>query len=78
MNSLGGKLLVPQHESFLLLNEDLEFILSIWNLILTVLVGHQLVIDVVDLKLDLLHPEHTLDTWLSVETQADIDAFHII
>ena len=52
--------------------------MSIWNLILTVLVGHQLVIDVVDLKLDLLHPEYTLDTGLGVETQTDIDALHII
>lgn len=52
--------------------------MSIWNLILTVLVCHQLIIDVVDLKLDLLHPEHTLDTGLGVETQADIDALHII
>lgn len=78
MNSLGGELLVPQYESFLLLNKDLEFILSIWNLILTVLIGDQLIIDVIDFKLDLLHPKHTLDTWLSVETQANIDALHII
>jgi hypothetical protein len=78
MDSLCGELLVSELESLLLLHQHFELILLIRDIGLTILGRKKLIIDVIDFKLYLLHPEHALNTWLGVKTQAHIDALHII
>jgi hypothetical protein len=78
MDFLLHKLLVPGLKSLLLLIQIFESVLLVRDLTLAVLVGHQFVINSVDIKLNLLHPKNALDTRLCVDTKTNINALHIV
>ena len=64
--------------SFLLFKKVFQLILLVRDLTLFVLARKQHVVYMVNFKLDFLHPEYTLDTWLGVEAEAYIQALHIV
>ena len=75
---LLSQLLVPLSEPIQFLLQGLHLLQFVLGLVLFVHPGHYVVVNVVDLKLDLLHPEHTLNRWLRVKRQIDVYNLHTV